>query len=99
MYVLGNLLYAVAIVLGYACTIITWLVIIRALISWVSPDPYNVIVQILHRATEPILAPFRRIIPAHKLGIDVSPILAVISIMFIRLFVVRTLFDFALRMR
>ena len=81
MYVLGNLLYAVAIVLGYACTIITWLVIIRALISWVSPDPYNVIVQILHRATEPILAPFRRIIPAHKLGIDVSPILAVISIM------------------
>ena len=64
-----------------------------------SPDPYNVIVQILHRATEPILAPFRRIIPAHKLGIDVSPILAVISIMFIRLFVVRTLFDFALRMR
>ena len=99
MYVLGNLLYAVAIILGYACSIATWLIIIRALISWVSPDPYNTIVQILHRTTEPILAPFRRIIPAYKLGIDVSPILAIIFIMFIRLFVVRTLLDLALRVR
>jgi len=97
MYALGNLLTAIAVILGYVINALTWLIIIRALISWVNPDPYNIIVRILHRITEPILAPLRRIIPAHNIGIDISPILAILFLWFIRLFVVRTLFDLALR--
>ena len=58
MFVLSNFIVAIATILDYGLTIASWLVIIRALISWVNPDPYNPIVQFLYRVTEPILAPF-----------------------------------------
>jgi YggT family protein len=66
-------------------SIIQWTVIIAALISWVSPDPRNPIVQILYRMTEPILRPFRRILPPGRTGgIDFSPILVILVIILIR---------------
>lgn len=62
-----------------------WVIIIRALISWVNPDPYNPIVQILIRITEPVLRPLRRLVPPRKLGgLDVSPIIAILLIQLIR---------------
>ncbi|MFH1190217.1 MAG: YggT family protein [Candidatus Omnitrophota bacterium] len=99
MFVLGNLLYAFATILNYLLTIIYWLIIIRALLSWVNPDPYNAIVRFLYGVTEPMLAPFRRIIPAYSIGIDFSPILALLAVWFIRLFLVRTLLDLAVRLK
>ncbi len=63
----------------------TWVIIIRALISWVSPDPYNPIVQILRRLTEPVLKPLRRLVPPHVTGgLDLSPILAILLIQLVR---------------
>ena len=63
----------------------TWVIVIRALISWVSPDPRNPIVQILAKLTEPVLGPLRRLVPPHKTGnIDVSPILAILLIQLVR---------------
>lgn len=53
-----------------------WLIMIRVILSWVRPDPYSPIVQFIYRATEPILAPFRNLIPMQ--GIDLSPIFAII---------------------
>jgi len=64
----------------------------------VNPDPYNPIVRFLHRATEPVLRPIRRIIGV-GLGIDVSPIIAILGIMFIRYFLVASLIDMANRLR
>ena len=87
-----------AVILGYLLTIFNWLIIIRALLSWVNPDPYNTLVKLLYKATEPILAPFRRIIPAYSMGVDFSPIFALITIWFVKLFLVRTLFGIAARM-
>ena len=98
MFIAGNLLSAVATILDYILMALNWLVIIRALISWVSPDPLNPIVQFIYTVTEPILAPFRRLVPAHSIGIDISPIFALILIWFLRLFVVRTLFSMAMRL-
>ena len=98
MFVFGNLIMALATISDYLLTIANWLIIIRALLSWVSPDPYNVIVQFLYKITEPILAPFRRLIPAYSIGIDLSPILALLAIWFLKLFFVRTLFGIATRM-
>jgi YggT family protein len=98
MFVLGNLLVAVATILDYILTIANWLIIIRALISWVNPDPYNPLVQFLYKTTEPILAPFRRLLPAYSMGIDISPIFALLAIWFLKLFLVRTLFGVAMRM-
>ena len=99
MYVVGNFIAAIAVILGYLISILTWLIIIRALISWVNPDPRNIIVQILYKITEPILAPLRRIIPLYNIGIDISPIIAVLCLWFVRLFIVRTLVELALRLR
>ncbi|MDD5428516.1 MAG: YggT family protein [Candidatus Omnitrophica bacterium] len=98
MFALGNLVYALATIFDYLLIAANWLVIIRALISWVNPDPYNMIVRFLYRTTEPILAPFRRLVPIHSIGLDISPIFALIFIWFLRLFVVRTLFGIAMRL-
>jgi len=98
MFVIGNLITALATILDYLLTALNWLIIIRALISWVNPDPYNPIVQFLYKFTEPILAPFRRLVPAYSLGIDISPIIALIAIWFAKLFLVNTLFGIALRL-
>ncbi len=99
MFVLGNLILALAVILQYLITILTWVIIIRALISWVNPDPYNMIVQILHRITEPMLAPLRRLIPIGNIGIDISPVIAILLLWFIRLFVVNSLLTLAVRLR
>ncbi len=98
MFVLGNLISAVAVILGYILTALSWLIIIRALLSWVSPDPFNPIVSFINTVTEPLLAPFRRIIPSYKIGIDLSPIFALLFLWFLKLFVVNTLFGIAARL-
>lgn len=97
MFVLGNLLMAVAKIIDIVLTMLYWLILIRALISWVNPDPYNVIVQLLYRMTEPILQPIRRLLPF--MGIDISPIIAFVAIIFVKSFLVSTLVDIGLRMR
>jgi len=98
MFAIGNLLFALATIFDYILTIANWLIIIRALISWVNPDPYNPIVQFLYKVTEPLLAPFRRLLPAYSIGLDISPIFALIFIWFLKLFLVRTLFGIAMRL-
>ncbi|MBN1587814.1 MAG: YggT family protein [Candidatus Omnitrophica bacterium] len=96
MFVIGNLFTAVAQILDFVLVILMWMVIIRALLSWVNPDPYNPIVQFLYGVTEPMMSPFRRYLP--MTGIDFSPILVLLVIMFSRWFIVRTLFDLGMRM-
>lgn len=98
MFVLSNFLVALARIVDIILTILYWLILIRALISWVNPDPYNPIVRFLYKTTEPILYPIRRLLPLDfRFGIDISPIIAFLAIMFLKYFLVRTLFDLAAR--
>jgi YggT family protein len=100
MFIFSNLLLGLARVLDIGLTILYWLILIRALISWVSPDPYNPIVQFLYKVTEPILYPIRRILPSGlKFGIDISPIIAFLAIIFLKSFLVNTLLDLSMRLR
>ena len=99
MFILANFFQALAVVFGYAIEFFWWLVIIRALLSWVSPDPLNPIVRFIENMTEPLLAPFRRLVPAYKLGIDLSPIFAALFLYFLKVFLVQTLLGFAARLR
>lgn len=100
MFILSNLLIAAANILSLLLTIAYWLILIRALISWVNPDPYNPIVQFLYKATEPILYPIRKILPSTLgFGIDISPIIAFLAIMFLRSFLVNTILDLAIRLK
>ncbi|MEO8349394.1 MAG: YggT family protein [Acidobacteriota bacterium] len=88
---------AVLTVIFAILSVIKWLVIIAAVISWVSPDPRNPIVQFLYRTTEPILRPFRRLLPpARTGGIDLSPILVILVILFIEVFLKRLFLTSAL---
>ena len=81
----GGFLMALLQLLLTLLSLYTWVIIIRALISWVSPDPYNPIVQLLRKLTEPVLAPLRRLVPPRVTGnIDVSPILAILLIQLVR---------------
>jgi len=100
MFVLSNLFSATASLLSVILTILYWLILIRALVSWVNPDPYNPVVQFLYKTTEPILYPIRRVLPLQMgIGLDLSPILAFLIIIFLRSFLVRTLLDISLRLR
>lgn len=100
MFVLSNFLASIARILDVVLTILYWLILIRALISWVNPDPYNPIVQFLYKVTEPILYPIRKILPlGFRFGIDISPIIAFLAIMFLKSFLVGTLMDWAFRLR
>ena len=91
MLVLGNFLYALAIVVDYALTIYLWIVIARAVLSWVSPDPYNPIVRFIHNVTEPVLFRIRRALPLNLGGIDISPIIVIMVVIFLQKFLVGSL--------
>jgi YggT family protein len=99
MFLLSNLLGALATLLSYALWLYMWIVIARAVISWVSPDPYNPIVQFLYRATEPVLEPIRRRLPGGGFGIDFSPLIVIFAIYFLQIFLVSSLQEMAVRLR
>src|SRR5262244_3384912 len=95
MFVVANLIRAVALVLDYLLWLYLWIVIARAILSWVNPDPYNPIVRFLYSATEPVLYRIRRALPLYAGGIDFSPILVFVVIIFLQYFVVQSLIDLA----
>lgn len=91
MFILGNLLKAIAVVLNYVLHFYMWIVIARAVLSWVNPDPYNPIVRFIHNVTEPVLYRIRTKIPLDFGGIDFSPIIVILGIIFLQNFVVSSL--------
>ena len=95
MFIAGNFLSALAEVLNWVLKAYMWIIIARALISWVNPDPWNPIVQFLHRVTEPVLAPIRRLLPTWKVGIDISPMVAILAIFFLQQWLVPSLMQLA----
>lgn len=95
MFILGNLLEAFAKILYMGLTLYMWVIIIRAVISWVNPDPYNPIIRFLYQTTEPVLSPIRRWIPLRGIGIDISPIIVILVIYFLNTFLVQSILDIA----
>jgi|UniRef100_A0A7C3WN37 YggT family protein len=95
MIALRHFLEALATVLSWGLDIYMWLIIARALLSWVNPDPYNPIVRFLYNITEPVLAPFRRRLPLIYAGLDLSPLAVLAVILFLKVFLVQTLLDYA----
>jgi YggT family protein len=98
MFIAGNFLNALAQVMDVVLTLYMWVIIAAALISWVNPDPHNPIVKFLHAVTEPVLRPIRQVL-AIRMGIDISPIIAILCIMFLKYFIVQSMLDLARRIR
>ena len=98
MFVVANLLNAVAYILKIVLDIYMWVIIARAVLSWVNPDPYNPIVRFLYRATEPVLYRVRRVLPDMG-GLDLSPLVVLLAIFFLQNFLVASLFDLVNRLK
>jgi YggT family protein len=98
MFILSNLIVAVANILHIVLSLYMWIIIARALLSWVNPDPYNPIVRFLYSVTEPVLYAIRRRVPLFFGGIDFSPMIVILGIYFLDSFLVPTLAGMALRM-
>src|SRR6056297_1983976 len=97
--ILANFLQAIASVLNTVLTLYFWIVIISALLTWVNPDRYNPIVRILRNLTEPVFYRVRRWVPfTYMGGIDLSPIVVLLAIQFIKIFLVQTLYQSAVSM-
>ncbi|MBW1999296.1 MAG: YggT family protein [Deltaproteobacteria bacterium] len=99
MFILSNFLLAVAKILNIALSLYMWIIIARAVISWVNPDPFNPIVRFLNNITEPVLYPVRRRIPIFLGGMDFSPILVILAIIFLQTFLVQSLYQLASHIR
>ncbi len=91
MFAVRNLLIAVATVIDIALVSFMFITIARAVLSWVSPDPYNPIVRFIHNVTEPVLYRIRRRVPMMFGGMDFSPIAVILIIIFLRILVVESL--------
>ena len=98
MIFLSNFLTAAAVVISWILKIYMWIIIARAILSWVSPDPYNPVVRFLRGATEPLLYRIRRYLPAFG-GMDFSPFILILLLYFVDIFLVKTLSDLAFRVR
>jgi len=99
LFILSNFITAIAKVLSFILTFYMYLIIIRAVLSWFSPDPYNPIYQILIRLTEPVLGYIRRILPFRTGMVDISPIVAFLAIIFLQTFLVQSLYGIAMSLR
>lgn len=82
----GALINSIAVVVLGIVSLYKWIIIISALLSWVRPDPYNPIVQMLHRLTEPAYAFVRRFVPTVFGGMDLAPIIIIFILIFLETF-------------
>ena len=99
MFVAGNFVSALAMVLDMVLTFYMWVIIARAVLSWVNPDPYNPIVQFLYKVTEPVLYPIRMKMGSYSTGIDLSPMIVILLIYFLQHFLVGSLMGLSQRLR
>ena len=97
--VTSNFILAIAQLLDLVLQAYMFVIVARALISWVSPDPFNPIVRFLYRATEPVLRPIRRRMPMMSMGLDLSPMIVLLVIYFLRIFLVESLRDLGASLR
>lgn len=98
MFVVGNLLGALASILSVVLNLWSFVILVSALLSWLPIDPYHPAVGVVRRISDLICDPIRRLVPMQSLGIDLSPVLAILLLQFTNQFLVQSLHDLAARM-
>lgn len=97
MFVLATFLRALAQLVDYVLWLYLWVVVIRAVLSWVNADPWNPIVRALRAVTDPVLRPVQRRLPVAG-GVDFSPLVVILAIMFLQWFLVPVIREAAYRL-
>ena len=95
MFVAGYFVGAVANLVDVVLVVYMWIIIARAILSWVNPDPYNPLARFLYRVTEPVLRPVRDRLPTLQMGLDLSPMIVLLGIYFLKEFLVPVLYRIA----
>jgi YggT family protein len=95
MFIVNFFFVALANVLNLVIIAYIWIIIARAILSWVSPDPYNPLVRFLYRVTEPVLRPVRERLGSYQLGLDFSPMIVILALYFLKEFLVPVLYKIA----
>jgi len=99
MFIFVNFLQAIASIVDTLLSLYFWVVIISALLSWVNPDPYNPIVRILRNLTEPVFYRVRKWLPFTYIGgVDLSPIVVLMAIQFLKIFLVQSMLQIAMQL-
>jgi YggT family protein len=98
MFVVGNLLSAIASILDIVLQLLMLILVVNAVLSWLRPDPANPIVAFLDRVSDVVCDPIRRLFPTQFSGFDIAPFVALLALWFTRMFLVQTLRDIAIRM-
>jgi YggT family protein len=98
MFVVNYFLVALANLVNLVLSAYMWIIIARAVLTWVNPDPYNPIVRFLYRVTEPVLRPIRRRLPTNQMGLDLSPMVVLLAIYFLKEFLVPVIYRVATEM-
>ena len=97
MFVVGNLIGALATILDFVLNALGIILIVNALLSWVRPDPSNPIVRFLDTVSDAVCDPIRRLFPTVVGGLDLAPMIALLIVFFLRQFVVASLHELAFR--
>jgi YggT family protein len=98
VFIFGNLITTLAYVLNMALDVYFWIILVRAVLSWIRPDPYNPVVKIIYRLVDPVAYKISRYIPTRIGMVDISPFILMIIIVFLQRFVVKSLYDIGIRM-
>ena len=95
MFVVNYFFVALANLVNLLIVVYIWIIIARAILSWVNPDPSNPLVRFLYRVTEPVLRAVRERLPTHQLGLDFSPMIVILVLYFLKEFLVPVLYRIA----
>ena len=99
MLTVSSFLNAIAEILNMVIGALEIVVVLRVILSWANADPTNGFVRAIHAISEPLLAPFRKLLPPWKLnGLDLSPVFVLLTLVFARIFLVTTLQGVAARL-
>lgn len=99
MFIVGNLFSGIAYVLNLLLEIYLWVVIIRTILSWIRPNPFNPLVRIIYGAVDPVTYRISRLLPTRIGMFDIAPFVVILIIIFLQRFLVPSLFDLAVRLR
>jgi len=98
--VLGNLIFATAKLLDLGINLYVIIIIIRAILSWFNPNPYSSGMMFLTKITDPVLERIRRLLPLGSgVGLDLSPIIAIFGLLFVKYFLVSSLYDISVGLK
>jgi YggT family protein len=99
VFVAGDFIIGAAVVIDKLLSAYMLVVIVRALLSWVRPDPYNPVVRFINGLVDPVAYRISRVIPTRIGMVDISPIILIALIWFAQSFLVRVIMDVGARLR